>query len=57
MRTRLAELRIPEVVAELAIGHSKKGLARVYNQHEYADEIRAAMEAWAQHLRQILRAR
>jgi integrase len=53
-RTRLAELKIQDVVAELAIGHAKKGLRRVYDQHAYADEIRDAMERWAIRLRAIV---
>jgi integrase len=53
-RTRLAELRVPDHIAELAIGHAKKGLRRVYDQHAYAEEIRAAMEAWAGRLRSIV---
>jgi integrase len=53
-RTRLAELKIQDTVAELAIGHAKKGLRRVYDQHAYADEIRAAMETWANRLRSIV---
>jgi integrase len=53
-RTRLAQLKVPDTVAELAIGHAKKGLRRVYDQHQYADEIRAAMEAWAARLRSIV---
>jgi integrase len=53
-RTRLAELKVPDTVAELAIGHAKRGLRRVYDQHTYADEIRAAMEAWAARLRSIV---
>jgi integrase len=53
-RTRLAELKIQDTVAELAIGHAKKGLRRVYDQHAYADEIRAAMETWAARLRSIV---
>jgi integrase len=53
-RTRLAELRVPDHIAELAIGHAKKGLRRVYDQHAYADEIRAAMNAWAMRLRTIV---
>jgi integrase len=35
MRTRLSALRVPEQTAELVIGHSKKGLARVYDQHTW----------------------
>jgi integrase len=54
VRTRLSELRVAEHVAELAIGHSRKGLARVYDQHRFADEIREALDAWALRLRQIV---
>jgi integrase len=53
-RTRLAELRVPDNVAELAIGHAKKGLRRVYDQYAYSDEIRAAMNLWAARLRTII---
>jgi Phage integrase family. len=47
MRTRLASLRVPEQVAELVIGHGKRGLARVYDQHRYVSEMREALELWA----------
>ena len=39
VRTRLSQLRIPEPVAEMVIGHGKKGLARVYDQHKYLEEM------------------
>ncbi|HUH00111.1 MAG TPA: tyrosine-type recombinase/integrase, partial [Gammaproteobacteria bacterium] len=42
MRTRLSGLKVQERVAEMVIGHGKKGLARVYDQHEFADEMREA---------------
>jgi integrase len=45
-RTRLSALRVPEPVSELVIGHSKKGLERIYNQHRYIDEMREALTAW-----------
>ena len=35
VRTRLSSLRVSERVAEMVIGHGKKGLARVYDQHEF----------------------
>ena len=49
VRTRLSSLRVSERVAEMIIGHGKKGLARVYDQHEFQDEMREALEAvgWA----------
>ena len=53
-RTRLSELRIPADIAEAAIGHAKRGLERVYNQHEFKDEIRTALQAWADRLRSIV---
>jgi integrase len=53
-RTRLAELRVPDHVAELAIGHAKKGLRRVYDQYQYSSEVRDAMNAWAGRLRSIV---
>jgi integrase len=54
VRTRLSELRVPELIAEAVIGHAPRGLARIYNQHRFADEIREALEAWHQRLRGIV---
>lgn len=46
VRTRLSSLRVPYEVAEMVIGHGKKGLARVYDQHHYLPEMRDALERW-----------
>jgi integrase len=54
MRTRLASLRVPEHIAEAAIGHAKKGLQRVYNQYAYADELREAFERYDELVRGIV---
>jgi integrase len=54
IRTRMAELRVPENVAETIIGHGKKGMGRVYDQHHYEPEMREALEAWAEMLRGIV---
>jgi integrase len=54
VRTRLAQLRVPAVVAELVIGHSQRGLARIYDQHAYLDEMREALVAWEDKLRTIV---
>jgi integrase len=54
VRTRLSALRITSEIAEMVIGHGKKGLDRVYNQHEYADEIREALEKWGKALMTIV---
>jgi len=54
VRTRLASLRIPDLVAEMIIGHGRKGLQRVYDQHTYETEMREALELWAARLRDIV---
>jgi integrase len=54
VRTRLASLRIADMVAEMVIGHGRKGLQRVYDQHSYEAEIREALELWAGRLREIV---
>lgn len=54
VRTRLSALRVPEPVAEMIIGHSRKGMARVYDQHRYLDEMREACVAWVGLLRSIV---
>ena len=54
MRTRLAELRIPDHIAEAAIGHAKRGIVAVYNKARYADELREAFETWHAKLRTIV---
>jgi integrase len=54
VRTRLAGLRIADAVAELVIGQGKKGLQRVYDQHQYIEEMREALELWAAKLRDIV---
>lgn len=55
-RTRLSGLDVQEHVAELAINHAKKGLARVYDQHRHEDALRAAFERWHDELLRIVRA-
>jgi integrase len=47
MRTGLSALRVHDIVAEMAIGHTQKKLHKVYDQHSYLDERRHAFEAWA----------
>jgi integrase len=54
VRTRLSSLRVPDTVAEMVIGHGRKGLQRVYDQHKFVDEMREALEAWNARLRAIV---
>jgi integrase len=53
-RTGLASLGVPEIVSERVLNHVPRGLARIYNVHEYADEKRDALECWARHLETII---
>ena len=54
VRSKLASLKVSDTIAELVIGHGKKGLQRVYDQHSYEAEIREALELWAARLRDIV---
>lgn len=53
VRTRLSSLRIRDEVAEMVIGHGRKGIQRVYDQHKYVDEMREALQSWASMLKSI----
>jgi integrase len=55
VRTQLASLRVSDLVAETILGHAKRGLQRVYDQHQYLPEMREALELWAARLRDIVR--
>jgi integrase len=50
VRTRLAEMGVPENVAEAVLGHTLPRLVRTYNRHEPVPEMRAALEAWSARL-------
>jgi hypothetical protein len=54
VRSKLAALKVSDPIAELVIGHGKKGLQRVYDQPSYEAEIREALELWAARLRDIV---
>ena len=54
VRSHLAALRIPDHVAEMVLGHGRKGLQRVYDQHRYEAELREALTLWAARLRSIV---
>lgn len=54
MRTGLSACRVRPDIAELTIGHTKRGIVAVYDQHGFDDERRAAMEAWEARLLRIV---
>ena len=53
MRTNLSALRVPHLIAELAIGHKQQGVHAVYDLHKYESEIRDALDQWCARLRDI----
>jgi integrase len=53
-RTRLSALKVQDQVAEMVIGHARKGLQRVYDQHRFIDEMREVLDRWALSLRTIV---
>lgn len=55
--TGLQRLGFPEGVIEAALNHisgTKAGIVGVYQRHDYADEKRAALEAWGQAVADIV---
>jgi len=51
VRTGLAAAGIADPVAEAVVGHTRKGIAGVYDRHHYRAETRTALEAWERRLR------
>jgi len=52
----LERLGTPREVVGRILNHSPSGVTAVhYSRHDYADEMRAAMEAWASHLEGLVR--
>src|SRR5262249_52132475 len=57
VRTKLAALEVNDTVAEMVLGHGRRGLQRIYDQHKYAPQMRRALEAWASELARIVAGR
>lgn len=54
MRTGLSACKVRPDIAELTIGHTKRGIVAVYDQHGFEAERRAALEAWDRRLSAII---
>lgn len=46
-RSHLGALNVPVLIAERCLNHSLGGLIAVYDQHDYLDERRRALELWS----------
>lgn len=53
-RTLMARVGILDHIAELTIGHKQKGVAKIYNRHQYEQEKAAALRRVATEIDQIL---
>ena len=53
-RTKLAELKVDDIVAEKILGHRLQGVLGVYNRYGYDDEKRQALAKWEGRLAEIL---
>ena len=53
VRSKLAELGVPEVVARKVMNHEAGKVDRIYNRHAYLDEKREALERWQKRLMEI----
>lgn len=55
IETGMAELRVEPHIRDLLLDHvSQRGAGKGYNHHHYKDEMREAMEAWAEHIERIV---
>lgn len=54
MRTGLSACKIRPDIAELTIGHTKKGISATYDLHSFGTERRHALEQWEKRLLQII---
>lgn len=52
--TRLANLGFNQDVRDRVLGHASRGLQKIYNKYDYANEKREAMNAYAKHLKEII---
>jgi hypothetical protein len=54
VRSNLSGLNVSDPVAEMCLGHGRKGLQRIYDQHRYLDQQYEAFEKWAGRLASIV---
>jgi integrase len=53
--TKLAELKVPAHIRDLLFDHvAARGSGKVYDHHEYEDEMRKAVELWAAHIEKLV---
>ncbi|APO49860.1 integrase arm-type DNA-binding domain-containing protein [Bradyrhizobium diazoefficiens] len=53
--TRLAHLGFNKEVRDAVLGHAKPGLQKTYNKYDYLEEKKAALDAYAKHIAEVVR--
>lgn len=53
--TRLAHLGFNQEIRDAVLGHAKPGLQRTYNKHDYMAEKRRALQAYAEHIMELVK--
>lgn len=53
-RTNMSRIRIPSEHAEAVLNHAKEGMVKIYNQYEFDDEKREALQEWETELQMLL---
>jgi integrase len=53
-RTHLGKLRVPPHIIERCLNHSLGRIVRTYDQHDYLEERREALEKWAAYIERLL---
>jgi integrase len=53
VRSKLAEIGIPDHIAEQVLGHKLQGVLGIYNRYGYENERRGALLQWEKRLQQI----
>ncbi|MGX5834742.1 tyrosine-type recombinase/integrase [Aeromonas piscicola] len=54
VKTVMSRIGVHPHVSEKVLGHRLAGILAVYDQHDYVDEQRAALEQWADHVAQCV---
>lgn len=54
VRTNMSRLRIPREHSEAVLNHAKEGMVKIYDQYEYDDEKKEALQAWETELLRLV---
>ncbi|GAC14146.1 tyrosine-type recombinase/integrase [Aliiglaciecola lipolytica] len=53
LQTHLSKMKVDTIVTEKLLNHELAGMMRVYNQHDYMEERREALELWANKIKEL----